>query len=379
MFAKYPELRFKKFKNNFMNITESTDKNSWEEFNRTQKTGSLLQSWDWADFQAGRQQKIWRFEVKDDEKTAAQMFLWKHRFLIGQNGLYCPRGPVVADEILNNQEKLGQVLKILFEKAHQIAGENKSLMFRIDPNIIINLGNVSNKKIWKKNFAVDENKNWQQQLEKLGFKKSDRQVQPVHTIMLDLLKSEDELLKQMHQKTRYNIRLAKKRGVTVIESGNVKEFFKLLKQTTQRQQFGAYSIEYFQDILKLKNTKLYLAEYQGKNIAGILCAYYKNTATYLFGASANEYRNVMAPHLLQWRAMLDAKNAGFEIYDFWGAAPKDSKVKQEKSWQGITRFKQGFDLKQPIFKYFGAYEMVYRPHILKIWNSIYKFYRLIWR
>lgn len=361
-----------------MQIVESTNKTSWENFNRAQKTGSILQSWNWAEFQAGRQQKIWRLEVKDNEKTVAQMFLWKHRFLIGQNGLYCPRGPVISDEILNNQEKLEQILKILFEKVHQIAKENKSLQFRFDPNVIIDLGNIQ-KEIWEQNFAVDQENLLQKVFGNIGLKKSNKEVQPIHTIMLDISKSEDELLKQMHQKTRYNIRLAKKKGVEVIESEDFKSFFELLKQTTTRQQFGAYPVKYFEDILKLDNTKLYLANYQGKNIAGILCTYYKNVATYLFGASSDEFRNVMAPHLLQWTAIRDARKKGFEFYDFWGAAPKDSKVKQEKSWQGITRFKQGFNPAQPVFEYFGAYEKIYRPAILKIYNTIHKIYRLVKR
>jgi peptidoglycan pentaglycine glycine transferase (the first glycine) len=362
-----------------MVITESTDKTSWEEFNRTQKSGSILQSWDWAEFQAGRQQKIWRLEVKDNEKIIAQMFLWKHRFLIGQNGLYCPRGPVIADEFLNDKEKLQQILKLLFEKVHQIAKENKSLIFRIDPNVIVDLGNIE-KDIWKQNFAIDEENIWKQSFESLGLQRSDREVQPAHTIMLDLTQSEDELLKKMHHKTRYNIRLAKKKGVEVIESENAQDFFDLLKQTTARQGFGAYPVKYFHNILKLQdNVKLYLAKYEGKFIAGILCTYYKNTAIYLFGASADEFRNVMAPHLLQWTAIKDAKEKGFEFYDFWGAALKDSKIAQEKSWQGITRFKQGFDPIQPIFSYFGAYSYTYRSFVLKTWNTIYKIYRIIRR
>ncbi len=362
-----------------MHITESTDKTSWETFNRTQNTGSLLHSWSWAEFQAGRQQKIWRFEVKENGKTVAQMFFWKHRFLIGQNALYCPRGPVIANELNNNKEKLSQVLKILFEKVHQIAKENKSLIFRIDPNIITELGNI-NKENWINNFAIDEETFWKQEFEAFGFTRSEREVQPVHTIMLDLSKSEDDLLADMHQKTRYNIRLAKKKGVEIVESDNIDEFYNLMKQTTQRQSFGTYQKQYFSDLLKSQNkTRLYLAKHENKFIAGILCVYYKNLATYLFGGSSNEYRRLMAPHLLQWTAIQHAKQAGYQFYDFWGAAPVDSKIKQEQSWQGITRFKQGFNPNQPIFRYFGAYSYTYRPIILKVWNGIYSVYRFLIR
>ncbi|MFZ5365017.1 MAG: lipid II:glycine glycyltransferase FemX [Patescibacteria group bacterium] len=360
-----------------MVVAESADIVSWEGFNQTLKSGSLLQSWNWGEFQKERQQKIWRLEVKDGEKTLAQMFFWQHRYLIGQNGLYCPRGPVVTDEILNDQEKLAEVLKLLFDRVRQIAKENKALLFRIDPNVIIDLGNAADKDFWRKNLAVDEEKIWPDIFEKQGLKKSKREVQPAHTIMLDISKSEEELLADMNQKTRYNIRLAEKRGVEIIESNDAKAFFELLKQTTSRQKFGAYPLKYFEDILKFDFSKLYLAKYAGKFIAGILCVYYGKVATYLFGASSDEYRNVMAPHLLQWRAILDAKKAGFDIYDFWGAAPAESKVKQEQSWQGITRFKQGFNPLQPIFQYLGCYEMVFRPVMLRIWDLGYKMYKIL--
>ncbi|HUT22414.1 MAG TPA: peptidoglycan bridge formation glycyltransferase FemA/FemB family protein [Candidatus Bipolaricaulota bacterium] len=359
-----------------MIVEQSQIQTPYSSFNAAQKTGSLLQSFEWGEFQSGRQQKIWRLEVKDGEKILAQMFFWKHRFLIGQNGLYCPRGPVVCDEILNDEQKLEQVLKLLFEKVRAIAKENKSLLFRIDPNVIIDAGNLPEKEKWS-SLAIDEKNVWKKAFENLGLKKSNDEVQPAHTIMLDISQSEDELLAKMSQKTRYNIRLAEKKGVKVEESKDAATFFELLKQTTARQKFGAYPLKYFEDILKFDFSKLYLAKFENKVVAGILCVYYKNVATYLFGASSDKYRNVMAPHLLQWRAICDAKKEGFEIYDFWGAAPADSKVKKEKSWQGITRFKQGFDPSRPIFEYLGCYQLIFRPVVLKVWDLGYKMYKIL--
>jgi len=364
-----------------MIVSESQNKNLWEQFNQSHKTGSLLQSWDWAEFQSGRQQKIWRLEVKENGKIVAQMFLWKHGFLYAQNALYAPRGPVIIDEYAHDEKKLEEILKALFDYVHQLARKNKSLFFRLDPAVILNLDKMKNKQTWQENFAVDENKIWPIVFEKLNFEKSKRQVQPAHTIMLDLSKSEQELLQNMHQKTRYNIRLAKKRGVEIIESADVKAFFRLMKQTIARQKFVSYPKDYFENLLKIlkpnEQAKLYLAKYQGKIIAGILCTYYKNTATYLFGASSDEYKNIMAPHLLQWNAILKAKEDGYLFYDFWGAAPEKTKIKQEKSWLGITRFKQGFDPNQTIFEYVGAYSFIYRPMILKIWEILYQIYRKI--
>lgn len=158
-----------------MEIIESTDKNSWEQFNRTQKSGSLLQSWNWAEFQSGRQQKIWRFEVKDNEKTIAQMFLWKHRFLVGQNGLYCPRGPVIADEFSDDFEKLKEIFAILLKKINKIAEQNKSLLFQFDPNVLVDIGRMENE-IWKNNFLIDKQASWIKTFKELNLIKSDKEV-----------------------------------------------------------------------------------------------------------------------------------------------------------------------------------------------------------
>jgi lipid II:glycine glycyltransferase (peptidoglycan interpeptide bridge formation enzyme) len=171
--------------------------------------------------------------------------------------------------------------------------------------------------------------------------KTIKSIIPRHTLAIDLTQPLDEILKKMHPKGRYNIRLATKRGIEIKESNDIETFYKLLLETKDRDKFYVNSFEYYKTMFKSlgTNAKLYLAYYKNDPIAGILNTYFKNTATYYYGASSNTHRNLMAPYLLQWHAINEAKNSGFEIYDFLGIA--DPKNKKDPL-SGVTYFKQKF-------------------------------------
>lgn len=167
------------------------------------------------------------------------------------------------------------------------------------------------------------------------------QNQPVHTIMIDLSKSEDEILAQMKSKGRYNIKVAKKHAVTVEKSTDIVTFYDLVRTTTHRNKFTGHSKEYYEKFIKNLGTlsSLYLAYYENKPIAGIITTTHGDTCTYYYGASSSKHRNVMAPFLLQWTAMREAKEHGYKWYDLFGVAPKDE---PNHPWLGITQFKERF-------------------------------------
>ena len=174
-------------------------------------------------------------------------------------------------------------------------------------------------------------------------KKFFREITPRHTIILDLSKSENELLKDMHQKGRYNIKLAKKKNLTIKESKNIDDFYNILKDTGQRDKFYINPKKHYEAFLKIlepkKKAKLFIAYKDSEPIAGILNTYIGNNATYFYGASSNKHRNLMAPYLLQWHAIADAKERGYKHYDFLGIAdPKKSK----DPLKGVTNFKKKF-------------------------------------
>ena len=265
--------------------------------------------------------------------------------------MYAPRGPVVNDNCKMADDKL---MALIMEKIDLVAKQEQVMNFQLDP--------YSNDADWERIF--DEQ----------GFEKSERDIQPRHTLLLDVRAGEEELLAQMNQKTRYNIGLARKKGVEIeVDNGAYKGFYELLKKTEVRQKIKFFQADYFKEILKVPFVKLCLAKYQGKVIAANIMIFWNDTATYLFGASDYEYRNVMAPHLLQWQAIKDAKKEGLWFYDFWGAAPPESKGR-EQNWAGFTKFKMGFSPEAEITEYIGTYEKKYQPVKLGLYRFLqYRF------
>lgn len=174
-------------------------------------------------------------------------------------------------------------------------------------------------------------------------------IQPPDTVLLNLEQSEDELLAGMKPKWRYNIRLAQKKGITIKESlgEDFEIFWKLYLETAKRDAIAIHSKAYYESVFKkqedaagtLPQAKLWTAWYNKEPISAIITVYYNKRATYLYGASSNEHRNVMAPYLLQWSAIMDAQRNGCTVYDMYGISPKED---PEHPMAGLYRFKTGF-------------------------------------
>lgn len=173
-----------------------------------------------------------------------------------------------------------------------------------------------------------------------------KEIIPRHTRTIDLNKTEDQILSDMHSKGRYNIRLSKKHGIKITESKDTKSFYKILEKTAKRDNFYINPLPHYQEMINhlepKAKAKLFLAYHPDKPnqpIAGIINTYIQNTATYYYGASDHDYRKHMAPYLLQWHAIKDAKSNNYHIYDFLGIAdpnqPKDP-------LKGVSSFKRKF-------------------------------------
>ncbi|MFN3302012.1 MAG: lipid II:glycine glycyltransferase FemX [Patescibacteria group bacterium] len=320
-----------------MKIQEIKDEKIWQEFVSSFEMAQFLHSWQWGKFQESLGRKIWRFGVYQNDKLIAALMLIKNNLPFKKNYLYSPRFPILTQTV---------PAEIFLNKIEEVAKKENSIFWRVD---------LFNADIFKDVKFI---------------KISD--LQPSRTIILDLTKSEEEILEGMHPKTRYNIRLAEKRGVRVKISQKKEEieiFLKLLEKTAQRDKFKIYPFKYYRKLLQLdKNfVKLFLAEYQGKIIAGNLMIFFADTSTYLHGASADEYRNVMAPYLLHWLAIKEAKRMCLKYYDFWGI--------DEKKWPGVTRFKKGFvNLKTGFeINYPGTFDLVFNQFWYKIYLLAKKF------
>lgn len=240
---------------------------------------------------------------------------------------YYPRGPLI-DPVLSTAEK--KVLEKIFKDR---AKEQGAIFLRLEPNYL-----------WS------------------GLKETVA-LQPAQTLILDLKLNEEELLAAMHQKTRYNIRLANKKGVTVRlgTRDDFKDFWRLMRQTGARDNFGTHSKSHYETLLQNPEfIKLFVAEVKGQVIAAGLFAFYLDKVTYLHGASNYKQRALMAPYLLQWEVIKQAQKEGYQFYDFYGI--------DEKKWPGVTRFKLGFGGR--VANYPGTFDLVLQPFKYKVYNLL---------
>jgi lipid II:glycine glycyltransferase (peptidoglycan interpeptide bridge formation enzyme) len=198
--------------------------------------------------------------------------------------------------------------------------------------------------------------------------------------ILDITKPEEELLKNMHPKTRYNIRLAQKHGVKIVEDNSEKafeEYLRLTEETTKRQKFYAHTNKYHKlmwETLKADENKfskekltahLLIAKYNNRILAAWILFVYKNTIYYPYGASSTEHREVMASNLMMWEAIRYGKKLGLKKFDMWGSLAPDTNPNDP--WFGFHRFKQGYNPKQ--VEYIGSFDLV-------INSKLYKFYKV---
>jgi lipid II:glycine glycyltransferase (peptidoglycan interpeptide bridge formation enzyme) len=203
----------------------------------------------------------------------------------------------------------------------------------------------------------------------VGVRESPHNIQSPRTIMIDISGSEEQILARMKQKTRYNIRLAEKKGVTVRHWDDLDSFHRMMLHTGGRDGFGVHSLDYYRLAYGLLHPQgmceILVAEYEGKPLAALFVARHGKSAYYLYGASTDEERNRMPAYLLQWEAMKWAKVRGCTEYDLWGVADEDEATleanfekRQDGLW-GVYRFKRGFggDLKRAA----QAMDRVYNP------------------
>lgn len=319
-------------------IKKIENKELWNTIVSRQKFAQFLQSFEWGNFQEKLGKKVWRFFVKNNNVSFLTLLI-KQSLPFSFFYFYSPRGPI----FLNSETKEIPADFLIYLK--ELVKGKKLIFWRFEPVNVFNL-----------------------RMENLIRTKD---VQPAKTWILNLEEKEDELLKKMHYKTRYNIRLAIRRGVKIrcanekTLENDIKTFLGLLHQTKKRHKFKPYSDSYYLTMIKelgkdRKFLKLYLAEYKGNILAANIVIFFGDTVTYLHGASSNKFRNLMAPHLLQWKTIQQAKASGYKYYDFWGI--------DEKKWPGITRFKKSFGGKEK--NYLGTFDLVFNKKLYKIYQLI---------
>jgi len=252
------------------------------------------------------------------------------KFTIG----YLPKGPMPTKEMLAELETIGKKENCIF--------------IQLEPNI----------EATEKIRSV---------IESLGLINSAHPLFTKYTFILDLTLSEDELLKNMNQKTRYNIRVAEKKGVKVVEDSSNKAFedyLKITRETTTRQKFYAHSEKYHRlmwDTLKAEKIDVYelsahllKATYNGEALVTWVLFVLGDELYYPYGASSSSHREVMASNLMMWEAIRFGKKLGLKKFDMWGALGPSPDIKDP--WFGFHRFKEGYGPK--LTEFVGSYDLV---------------------
>ena len=216
------------------------------------------------------------------------------------------------------------------------------------------------------------------QLSALGFVPSLHAVQPRRSLVVDLTPAEDAILARMHQKTRYNIRLAERKQVTVRAWDDLPAFGAMMQTTAARDQFGVHAPAYYArayDLFHpLQECELLVAEFESRPLAALLVFAHGPRAWYLYGASTDDERNRMPAYLLQWEAMRWARRRGCRSYDLWGVPDADSQALEAQFetrgdglW-GVYRFKRGFG--GELVRSIGAWDYVLQPLVYRLYRAV---------
>jgi len=268
----------------------------------------LWQSLEWKKYQEslGRETKIYVVEEGNEITTSALVIIDRTTF--GLTSWEIPRGPI------------GKDIRELIDNVISEAKKEKCFALFLSPPVPLPLEAKSYK-----------------------LKASKRFQQPEATRIIHLEKAEQEILNQMKQKGRYNIRIAERHEVTVKESDDIDSFYELIMETTKRDKFKGHSKDHYQKFLEsLEGSFLLLARIpqEKKPIAGLLGVIWDQTGTYYYGSSSSAHRAVMASYALQWEAICLSKAHGCTSYDLFGIAPADAP--DSHPWKGVSAFKEKF-------------------------------------
>ncbi|OGC09858.1 hypothetical protein A2246_03030, partial [candidate division WOR-1 bacterium RIFOXYA2_FULL_37_7] len=329
----------------------------WNEFVANQDEPAILQSYEWGELKALHGWEPLRLAVEDDNKVVAAISILKRKLpYVKLNLFYAPRGPIV--DFQNTQ-----ALDFFLAEIKKVAKKHNAILLKIDPQV--------------KESEPCTVKSVQNVLKEKGFVVCKKQIQPRSTFILDITKAPAELLKSFEEKTRYNIRLAAKKGVVVKElstDDGVEVFYKIYQETCKRDNFLIHPLKYYQNIKKLLVdhglANIFIAYLNDEPIAGVYTFKFGSRLWYMYGASLSKHRNVMPNHALHWHIIQWAKEKGLKDYDLFGIPSNPSE--KHPLW-GVYRFKKGFN--GELVKYIGAYDLVYNPLLYKIIDKGINFYK----
>ncbi len=314
-----------------------------DQYNQT--VTHVIQGWEWGEFRKSLGLPLLRYGLFKDGRLQKAFQLTLHKipytkFFVG----YLPKGPFPDKE--------------LAEALTKIAKENNCAFIKVEPDILLT----------NKPSAVYPK-----------FLPSPKALFTRYNFVLDLNPTEEELLKNMHQKTRYNIRLAEKKGVRVEErddEASLKIYLDLYFETTKRQNYHGHNREYhtkvFETFKKEGKARFLIAFYNKTPLTAWMLLNFNNKLYYPYGGSSLKHREVMASNLVAWEAIKLGKKLGLKKFDMWGALGHNPNPKDP--WYGFHKFKMGYG--GTLEEYPGTYDLVFNSPLYWAFTNIDRFTKL---
>ncbi len=301
------------------------------------RSGLFLQTPAWLQFQeySGNKARVLAYRLNN--QVTGLCLLVRSGLPAGFHYWFAPKGPIFNSELGTDEQN--KALRSLSDYLKQ----DRSLFLRLEPRF---------------------------KLEKI---KKVKDVNPRATAIVDLARDFSEVLSGMHEKTRYNMRLAERKGLKFRwgGAGDFKNFWQLLQATAGREGFSTHQSRHYEGMLELFGQeplttdkiacRLALVEHQNKLLAASLVVADNKQVTYLHGASSRDHKELMAPYLLHGLTMRLVQEAGCLSYDMWGVQPRDGSL---SSWSGFSRFKMGWG--GTYFEEPGTFDEIFRslPYVM---------------
>lgn len=320
-----------------LNKENKEEVKKYKEFVDNFSSTSLMQSMNWADVKKG-----WESEyvyLEEDGKIVMAMSLVIRKIIGSKSMIYAPRGPV--GDIYDIQK-----VKKITEEVDKIAKKYNAFVFRFDPERYYD--EKLEEMYVKEGYKVRNRKFGKNEL-----------IQPRYNMILNISgKTEEEVFKGYSEKTRYNVRVAKRKGVTVRysrDAEDLKTFYNLYVVTGIRDKIASRPYDYFERMLNTfdeNHMRIYIAEFEGEALSAAIAINYGKKTFYLYGASSNEKRNLMPNYLMQQEMIEWAIETGCDLYDFGGVFILDKS-------NGLYKFKEGFCRQEGVTEFIGEIDKVY--------------------
>jgi lipid II:glycine glycyltransferase (peptidoglycan interpeptide bridge formation enzyme) len=326
-------------------VTPQLKSNEWNTFLEAHPDAHILQTSKWGELKTDYG---WEAKWLANDRSGAQVLL--RNLPLGLRLAYIPKGPI------------GNWLPTLLPQLDELCRQHRVFALKIEPD------DSSDSKL----IEI---------IQSHGFLRSHQSVQPRRTLVVDLQPDEEQILSRMHQKTRYNIRLAMRKGVSIRPWTDPDAFGRMVQKTAARDAFGAHVPDYYRMAYDLfhpdGSCEIFLAEVEGQSVAALMVFARGKRAWYFYGASTTLHRNLMPNYLLQWEAMRWARNRGCTQYDMWGVPDQDFKTleaqftsRRDGLW-GVYRFKRGF--RGQLIRSAGAWDRPYNRFLYTLYSLMTRF------